>query len=198
MKGLLYVYVFIVPLFICVPAGIALSEISGDGAPGVIVGILLYIVLAFMFWFKKSYDTYLFDNISKATENTELIAQYLYETKKSQEEPIIRKATGKEEVRNEKVKEVIKQVNGIYIKKLENSKSKVKESSIKINGSSYLSSDWVADGQIQWFWEDNTISYGVKEKTSDTPYILRFELVEQGINVTGFPDDMYDGLYIKQ
>lgn len=102
----------------------------------------------------------------------------------------------KQEVEN--INEIIKYVNGLYIKNISNTNSKTTDSSIEINGINYSSSDWVADGKIQWFWVDDKISYGIKESTKNAPYELKFELVETGINITGFPDVSYNGLYIKK
>ena len=91
--------------------------------------------------------------------------------------------------------EIIEYVNGLYIKEIEIHKNI--RSTVKINGEYYSHSDWLSEGKIEWYKTDLKI-YGIKEKTANVPYVLKFELVEEGIDITGFPDEMYNGLYVKK
>lgn len=121
-----------------------------------------------------------------------------YSEEEYSEEELKQKPKKQTEQEIEIIRNVAKHVDGLYIKSISNTDLKTTECSIEINGVNYSSSDWIADGKIQWFAVDNKISYGIKDKTKNAPYTLKFELVETGINVTGFPDDLYNGLYIKQ
>ena len=91
--------------------------------------------------------------------------------------------------------EIIENVNGLYIKEIETSKNI--RPTVEINGKYYSHSDWLSEGKIKWYKADLKI-YGIKEKTANVPYTLKFELVEEGLNITGFPDEIYNGLYVKK
>lgn len=93
---------------------------------------------------------------------------------------------------------IISKLNGSYKKIISLSEFEEKTVYIKIQGDTYKTSEWINDGKINWSIKDKEILYGIKEKTNNAPYTLTLKPVENGIDITGFPDEVHNGIYIKE